>query len=190
MIDPNNGFTLPTSEKPPDNPRVAAIDFSTGIFLSYDDFLYGGIAVDHLTQPKSGFYADNSTILPMKITVHGGAIIPLQPGSSGSEEREFSLSPNVLYQQQFNYRQLNIGLYLTISPFIAGAWYRHAFDNPDAIIPMLGFHYMNLKAGYSYDYTVSSLTNAGGGAHELSVSWQFPCIEKRRRIRAIKCPRF
>lgn len=190
MIDPNSGFTLPTSEKPPDYPRITAIDFSTGIFLSYDDFIYGGIAVDHLTQPRSGFYADNTTILHMKFTVHGGAIIPLHLNSSGSEEREFSLSPNILYQQQFNYRQLNLGLYLTISPFIAGAWYRHAFDNPDAIIPMLGIHYMNLRAGYSYDYTVSSLTNAGGGAHEVSVSWQFPCIEKRRRIRAIKCPRF
>jgi type IX secretion system PorP/SprF family membrane protein len=190
MIDPNGGFNLPTSEKAPDNPTIGALDFSTGVFISYDDIIYGGIAVDHLTQPKNGFYADNETQLYMKITVHGGGVINLHPSGSATDGREFSLSPNILYQQQFNFRQLNLGLYLTIEPFIGGVWYRHAFENPDAIIPMIGLNYMNLRVGYSYDYSVSQMRGASGGAHEVTASWQFPCIEKRRHIRAIKCPRF
>ncbi len=190
MIDPINGFVLPTSEKQPDQQSVGAPDFSAGVFLAYDDLIYGGIAVDHLSQPKIGFYADNETQLYMKITVHAGGTINLHKGGSASEDREFSLSPNILYQQQFNFHQLNLGLYLTIDPFIGGLWFRHNFENPDAIIPMLGFHYKNLRVGYSYDYTISNLRGASGGAHEVSASWQFPCIEKRRHIRAIKCPRF
>jgi type IX secretion system PorP/SprF family membrane protein len=190
MIDPISGFTLPTAEKAPDNQTVAAVDFSTGVFLSYDDLFYGGIAVDHLSQPKVGFYADNATQLSMKYTVHAGSVINLHSNGSSDEDREFSISPNILYQQQFNFHQLNIGLYLTIDPFIGGLWFRHNFENPDAIIPMLGIHYKNLRVGYSYDYTVSKLKTASGGAHEVSASWQFPCIEKRRHIRAIKCPRF
>jgi type IX secretion system PorP/SprF family membrane protein len=190
MIDPVGGFVLPTSEKQPDNPGVSAIDFSTGVFLSYDDLFYGGIAVDHLTQPKVGFYADNSTQLNMKYTVHAGSVINLHQNGSSDEDREFSLSPNILYQQQFKFHQLNIGMYLTVDPFIGGLWFRHNFENADAIIPMLGIHYKNLRVGYSYDYTISKLKTASGGAHEVSASWQFPCIEKRRHIRAIKCPRF
>jgi type IX secretion system PorP/SprF family membrane protein len=190
MIDRDGGFSLPTSEKPPDNPRTGAIDFSTGVFLSYDDFIYGGIAVDHLTQPKNGFYADVETQLNMKFTFHTGSVINLHSSGSATDEREFSISPNILYQQQSNFRQLNIGMYLTIDPFVGGVWFRHTFENADAVIPMLGIHYMNLRVGYSYDYSVSQLRGASGGAHEVTASWQFPCIEKRRHIRAIKCPRF
>jgi type IX secretion system PorP/SprF family membrane protein len=190
MIDPQGGFILPTSEKQPDNTSVGVPDFSAGIFLGYDDLVYGGVAVDHLTQPKIGFYADNDTKLPMKFTVHVGSSISLRTNGSADEDREFSISPNILYQQQFQFHQLNIGMYLTIDPFIGGLWFRHNFENADALIPMLGLHYKNLRVGYSYDFTVSKLKSVSGGAHEISASWQFPCVEKRRHVRAIKCPRF
>ncbi|MGE5425085.1 MAG: type IX secretion system membrane protein PorP/SprF [Syntrophothermus sp.] len=189
MIDPRSGFVLPTSEKAPDNSTVGVPDFSAGIAIGYDEKYYGGVAVAHLTQPKNGFYNDNVSTLPMKITVHGGAIFSLKQDGFG-DDREFSLSPNILYQQQDNFQQLNLGLYLTIDPFVGGLWYRHAFENADAVIPFLGIHFQNLRVGYSYDYTVSRLKGATGGAHEISASWQFPCVEKRRHIRAIKCPRF
>ncbi|MEI6456607.1 MAG: type IX secretion system membrane protein PorP/SprF [bacterium] len=189
QIDPVSGNILPTSsEKQPDNPRVGVPDFGAGIFLSYDNLVYGGISVDHLSQPDIGFYSDMTSKLYMKFTIHAGSVINLKGG--GDEEREFSISPNILYQQQFKFHQLNIGLYLTIDPFVGGLWFRHNFENPDAIIPMLGIHYKSLRVSYSYDITVSRLKGASGGAHEISASWQFPCIEKRRHIRAIKCPRF
>lgn len=190
MIDPQSGFILPTSEKQPDNPSLGVPDFSAGVFLAYDDLLYGGIAVDHLSQPKIGFYTDNSTQLYVKYTVHVGSVINLKKEGSWGDDREFSISPNILFQQQFNFHQLNVGLYLTIDPFIGGLWFRHNFENPDAIIPMIGLHWKNLRVGYSYDYTISKLQGASGGAHEVSASWQFPCIEKKRHIHAIKCPHF
>lgn len=191
----NGGVIKPTLEEPPDNSRVGVPDFGAGIFLNFDDLVYAGFAIDHLTQPDIGFYSDMTSRLYMKFTVHAGSVINLKGGGGGrksgsDEEREFSISPNILYQQQFKFHQLNIGLYLTIDPFIGGLWFRHNFENPDAIIPMLGVHYKNLRVAYSYDFTVSKLKTASGGAHEISASWQFPCIEKRRHIRAIKCPRF
>jgi type IX secretion system PorP/SprF family membrane protein len=189
MIDPQNGFVLPTSEKAPDNSTVGVPDFSAGLFMGYENIIYGGVAVDHLSQPSIGFYSDNSTKLNMKITAHAGSVIPLKSGPI-DEEKEFSISPNVLYQQQYKFHQLNIGVSLTIQYIIAGVWFRHNFENADAIIPMLGMHYKNLRIGISYDYTISKLKSASGGAYEASASWQFPCIEKRRHIKAIKCPRF
>ena len=183
-------FSDDLNEKVPDQTRVGVPDFAAGIFLSYDNIIYGGVTVDHLTQPNTGFYATSTTPLYMKYTVHAGATINLQAGGSDDEDHEFSLSPNVLYQQQFQFHQLNVGLYLTLDPFVGGLWFRHNFENADAVIPMLGFHYKNLRIGYSYDYTLSKLKDASGGAHEVSASWQFQCGEKRRHVRAIKCPRF
>lgn len=189
MIDPQNGFVLPTSEKQPDNLSVSAPDFSAGVFVGYDELIYGGIAVDHLSQPKIGFYSDNTSKLDMKITAHIGSIINLKSGGS-TDENEFSISPNILYQQQFKFHQLNLGLYLTYDWIIGGAWFRYNFENADAIVPMIGIHYKNLRVGFSYDVTISNLKGSSGGAYEASASWQFPCPEKRRTIKAIKCPRF
>jgi len=189
MIDPRLGVVQPTKESAPDNPTVGVPDFGAGIMLGYNEKLYGGLAVSHLSQPKIGFYNSNTTRLDMKYTAHAGCVINLKEGGM-SEDREFSISPNILYQQQFKFHQLNVGTYLTIDPLIFGLWFRHNFENADALIPMLGVHYKNFRFGFTYDITLSRLKGATGGAYEGSASWQFPCIEKRRHIRAIKCPKF
>jgi len=44
--------------------------------------------------------------------------------------------------------------------------------------------------GYSYDYTVSELAGASGGAHEVSLTVQLACRDKRKKLKAIKCPKF
>ncbi len=189
MIDPRLGVVQPTKENPPDNPTIRAPDFAAGIMLGYDEQYYGGVSVSHLSQPRFGFYNSNTTRLDMKFTVHAGGVINLKEGGYG-DDREFSISPNILYQQQFKFHQLNVGTYLTIDPLIVGVWFRHNFENADALIPLLGVHYKNFRFGITYDVTLSKLKGATGGAYEASASWQFPCIEKRRHIRAIKCPRF
>jgi type IX secretion system PorP/SprF family membrane protein len=189
MIDPRTGVVQPTKEAAPDNPTIGAPDFAAGIMLGYNEQYYGGIAVSHLSQPKFGFYSSNNTRLDMKFTVHAGGVINLRESGYG-DDREFSISPNILYQQQFKFHQLNIGAYLTFDPLIVGLWFRHNFENADALIPFVGVHYQNFRFGLSYDATISKLKSASGGAYEASASWQFPCIEKRRHIRAIKCPRF
>jgi len=189
MIDPRLGVVQPTKDNPPDNPTVGAPDFGAGVMLGYNERYYGGVAVSHLSQPKFGFYTDNTSKLNMKITAHAGAVINLKEGGFG-DDREFSISPNILYQQQFKFHQLNIGTYLTMDPLIIGVWFRHNFENADALIPLVGLHYKNFRFGLSYDITLSRLKGSTGGAYEGSASWQFPCIEKRRHIKAIKCPRF
>ncbi|TRZ74890.1 MAG: type IX secretion system membrane protein PorP/SprF [Bacteroidetes bacterium] len=189
MIDPRLGVVQPTKESAPDNPTIGAPDFAAGVMLGYNEQYYGGVSVSHLSQPKFGFYSANNSRLDMKFTMHAGGVINLKEGGYG-DDREFSISPNILYQQQFKFHQLNVGTYLTIDPLIIGVWFRHNFENADALIPFLGVHYQNFRFGFSYDVTLSRLKGVTGGAYEASASWQFPCIEKRRHIRAIKCPRF
>ena len=88
---------------------------------------------------------------------------------------------------------MNIGGSFNIYPIIAGIWFRHNFNNPDAVIALLGFEYKQYKIGYAYDYTISKLTNATGGSHEISIAYIFDCYQETRKsskIKAIKCPSF
>jgi type IX secretion system PorP/SprF family membrane protein len=171
-------------------------DFSTGFVIGYRESYYLGLAAHHLTQPLYAFDTLNSNgTMPMKLTIHAGAIFNLYPGAAFQTVESIpTISPNILYQQQGEFRQLNVGFYMNFHPFTGGLWLRHNFDpRPDAAIMLLGFEHENLKIGYSYDYTLSRLTNATGGAHEISISYTFACIEtsaRRERIRAIKCPGF
>ncbi|NCA84154.1 MAG: type IX secretion system membrane protein PorP/SprF [Clostridia bacterium] len=191
-IDPASGNLLPPGIQP-DNFRdnVNYVDFATGFVVGYDEKVFVGGAVHHLTTPDIGFISESDNKLPMKITVHAGANIE-SGGSRGyrSRQPQLTISPNILYQQQGDFRQLNAGTYFTFAPFVGGLWYRHAFENPDAVIVLLGLQYNNLKLGYSYDYTVSNFANASGGAHEISVGWLFDCDKKSNRSKAIKCPSF
>ena len=193
QIDPQQGFILPTSEVPPTKTSVIQPDFSAGIAFGWKGMLYGGIAANHLTEPEMAFYTENNSKLPMKITGHLGFNINLEGGGMGfteDSEPKFYLAPNLLYQQQGDFHQLNAGLYVIRLPIIVGTWFRHNFENADAVIVLVGIDYKNLRFGYSYDITLSKLKSNTGGAHEISVGWQFNCIEKKRKIRAINAPGF
>jgi len=100
------------------------------------------------------------------------------------------LSPNILFMKQQDFEQLNYGLYFSRYPVVGGIWYRQSFQNSDAVIALVGLQTGILKVGYSYDVTISKLSNASGGAHEISFSYQFPCPLKRVKVRAINCPSF
>jgi hypothetical protein len=76
---------------------------------------------------------------------------------------------------------------------VGGVWFRQSVGspaNPDAFIVLVGFQTSVVKIGYSYDITVSKLSSATAGAHEVSFSMQFDCRPKKKRIRAINCPVF
>jgi type IX secretion system PorP/SprF family membrane protein len=162
--------------------------------FGWKGIIHGGVAAHHLTEPNMAFYDQNENKLPMKLTGHLGMNINLDGGGMGGfsedEEMTFYLAPNILYQQQGEFHQLNAGLYIIRIPIVIGAWYRSNFENPDAIIALVGINYKSLRVGYSYDITLSKLKSNTGGAHEISVGYNFPCIEKRRKVRAIKCPDF
>lgn len=190
-INAVGGTTLPqTQESPPDRLTVSMVDFSAGMLLGYNERSYLGVAVHHMNQPDNSYYSNGDSKLDMKITVHAGALIGLGNVNRSVEVEDLSISPNIMYQQQGEFHQLNAGMYLNMYPFVLGGWMRHNFGNPDAVMVLLGFMGPKFKIGYSYDYTISKLTNLTGGAHEISFTYQFDCHEKTFKHKAIKCPRF
>jgi type IX secretion system PorP/SprF family membrane protein len=191
MIDPRFGFVNSTQEKRPPKLSIDFFDFSSGLVFNRGDNFFAGVAVHHLTQPNEGFYSDVSSKMNMKFTFHMGGIIDLKKRSGSNRGVDDpTLSPNILYQQQQNFQQINYGVYFNRFPFVGGLWFRQNFNNADAFILLCGFEQASFKLGYSYDLTVSRLTNITGGAHEISFSWLFPCPEKKKKVRTINCPSF
>lgn len=194
QIDPTTGNIRPgTNETAPASDNIGVADFSAGAVLAYYDQWFAGVAVHHLTQPNISFYDNSDSKLPMKMTFHGGVNINLTQGGLGNNRpSDWVLEPQLMYMQQEHFKQLNFGLYVSKAPIVLGAWFRHNFSNPDAIVGLIGVKFNNIRLGYSYDYTVSNIGGSSGGAHEISFAWDF-CIykqESRRRIRAIKSPSF
>ncbi len=188
QIDPKYGFVNNTAETQPGKLTKNYLDFSSGI-IGYSENFYAGVAVSHLTEPEEGFITIHK--LPMKFTAHAGAVIDLQKRKHKTRSQEdLTISPNILYQQQLHFNQLNYGFYVNWSPFVSGVWYRQNFQNSDAIIFLVGIQQSSFKIGYSYDLTVSKLTNITGGAHEISFAMQFRCPTVKKRIRTINCPTF
>lgn len=177
MIDERRGFVYDTQEKKKLDQK-SNVDFSAGI-LAYSKRFYGGIAANHLTQPDEGLLGTSK--LPMKITAHAGAMLPI-----GDKGNQTYISPNVLFQHQQDFDHLHLGVYINKGPLVAGMWFRYS----DAFIVLVGFQHNSFKIGYSYDVTISKLTNATYGSHEISFSKQFQCKPKSRKIRGDSCPSF
>jgi type IX secretion system PorP/SprF family membrane protein len=175
MIDPRRGFVWQTNEIP--GTGVARyFDMSTGV-MAYSKMLYFGFAVNHLTEPDEHLQLGPSP-LPRKFTGHAGAVIPVGT--------DVSISPNILFQQQQDFNQLNLGLYVSKGAITGGFWYRNA----DSFILLVGFQQGVFKLGYSYDVTVSKLSNRTAGSHEISLQMTLACKKCRKAFRTVSCPSF
>ncbi len=187
QIHPLYGAIYPTKQDLNIQTTRHYFDFSAGL-VGYSKTYFFGFAVHHLTQPIEGFI--NQARLPRKFTVHFGTKIPLNV--RGYRKGELSISPNLLFQQQQDFQQLNFGMYLNRKNIVGGFWFRQNLSfKYDSFIMLLGFIQDKLKFAYSYDFTVSRLNNNSTlGAHEVSFAMTFNCRPKRQRFRAISCPSF
>jgi type IX secretion system PorP/SprF family membrane protein len=181
MIDARRGFVYQSGDQPRGG-TVGNIDFSAGV-LGFSERFFFGFAAHHLTEPNESLVTGKSP-MPMKFTGHMGAVIPLS--NSTYSNNDAKISPNVMYRRQGTFQQLNLGMYISKGPLVGGVWYR----NKDAFVALIGITSQNIKIGYSYDVTVSKLTNASGGSHEISFQINFNCKPKKRTFRTISCPSF
>jgi type IX secretion system PorP/SprF family membrane protein len=183
MIDPRRGFIYQTGDVPRGNGRRGFFDASFGVVGFGKNYFFGG-AVHHLNRPDESMILGNSR-LPMRFTGHAGAEIKL--GQRGRYTNTTSVMPNIIYQYQNGFQELNIGTYIKYGNFTVGAWYR----NRDAFILSFGVSTEKFRVGYSYDLTVSKLGNGiSGGSHEVSLGMNLKCRKKAKNFRKISCPSF
>lgn len=166
-----NGNINPTFETQP-NLNINYFDLGFGA-LFYSKHIYGGFALKHINSPREAFIRPNPQYdeLPLRITFHAGGQIPL--GKNNKYKTTTFISPNVLFTKQRQFKQLNLGSYIQHESLFGGIWFRHTFTNSDAVILMAGYELKFLKLAYSYDLTVSNLGLNSGGAHEISLIFNF-----------------
>ena len=197
------GFISPTTaEQFNTGNNVGFLDFSFGGLLFSRNFWFG-VAAHHLNTPNQSLVDGNSE-LPTKYSIHSGYRLPLKTGSGrkgyNADGLERSITPNFQYKRQGEFDQLEVGTYLTIEPVVFGLWYRgipiqeefEGFNDKESLIFLVGLTTDNLNIGYSFDYTLSELEIASGGAHEISISYIFPPDPRRppKNVRQIPCPKF
>ena len=185
QLDPITGPTESLSGEPiPESLNKANLDIAAGI-LFYNQYFYGGLSVHHLNSPDQSLLLVNENLnigLPLRFVIHGGAEFELERGNN--RRRPTFISPNISYNAQAGFSQLNIGAYAGLDRFFGGFWYRHAGGNPDAVIGLVGIRQGVLRIGYSYDFTISDLAAAGtGGTHEFSFAINLDNSRQVRRSR-------
>jgi len=168
------------------------IDASVSI-LAYNKDIWFGFTMDHLLMPNRSL-SGNVSKDPFKYTIYGGTkfkIFEKYNLLSGQ-----SLSPSFLFKIQDEYSQLDLGLYWYQMPLVIGIWYRgiplfKELKSNDALAFLIGFKMDQISIGYSYDLTISQLVGFTGGAHEISVNYQFnQGVTARERRKGLPCPTF
>ncbi|HEY9007842.1 PorP/SprF family type IX secretion system membrane protein [Ohtaekwangia sp.] len=175
------------------------LDFGSG-FLLYTKKLWLGASFMHMNQPNLSVLGDVGR-LPMKTSIHGG--IRLNMSGYRATNRASYLTPSFIYQMQGpTFSQLDLGINYHIDPISIGFSYRgKPFQKSsintiqqDAFIIFLGLYFKNLSVGYSYDFTISKLQTAAGGAHEISLIYEFSSKssdkKSKKKYKLIPCPSF
>ncbi|AYB33859.1 type IX secretion system membrane protein PorP/SprF [Chryseolinea soli] len=180
--------------------RQSYFDFGSG-FLLYSKSLWIGASFAHMNRPNLSVLNDVSR-LGMKTAIHGGIRLDLSNGLSNRGRASY-LTPSFIYRMQGNtFTQLDLGLNYHVDPISVGVWYRgKPFQKTvinsitqDALILYLGLYFKNLTIGYSYDFTISEMQTASGGAHEISIVYEFnskPSNKSvKKKYKLIPCPTF
>lgn len=184
MIDPLTGQL--SGNNAIEDSKNSFFDYSLGLALDFDK-AYFGASAHHITTPLLLEYPN--ILLDRKYTIHGGFNIPLH---SPYRNSNLAISPNFIYRKQGNHQQLSTGVYLLNKAFSFGLWLKNDLEFSYVYTTFsIGYIGEFYQIGYSYDILVTNLKidRTITGAHEISLNYNFDC-PKKKKYRAIKCPRF
>ncbi|WP_281614944.1 PorP/SprF family type IX secretion system membrane protein [Flammeovirga sp. SubArs3] len=147
-----------------------------------------GVAAHHLFQTGEEVDDINNVLLPpdVRYTVHGGILKELS-SNDVSVGGSFILRVQAgIYQSDFTVNASKTMLYKNNQITIGGSLgYRTFIDsqqesNRDAIIIGTSVRFNNFEFGYSYDYTISNLTQNTMGTNEYSIVI-YPSWDKKKK---------
>lgn len=177
--------------------NTSYLDISSGA-LYYTEQFWAGISVNHINRPQHSLFLDGEARLAMRTAVHGGYRFPLD--GSNFERSKTRLTVATVYKAQNRWDQLDLGAYIDHGRMIGGLWYRGlpvankyepGYGNHEAVILMAGVQTeQQLRIVYSYDITVSKLSMQSGGAHEISLVYEWAQQGKKIKYKEIPCPKF
>jgi len=182
-----------------DRLRMSTSYFDAGFGAMYfSEAFWIGLSLNHVNRPQQSLYLDGDVRLPVRTSIHTGYRIATD-GQKLRRSRQY-VTIAAHYKAQDKWDQLDVGAYFDHEKLTVGLWYRGipalkayqpGYPNDESVIAMLGYQTpQQIRFTYSYDITVSMLTMKSGGAHELSVMYEWPKRTRNRRWRAVPCPKF
>ncbi|HEY8389115.1 MAG TPA: PorP/SprF family type IX secretion system membrane protein [Parasegetibacter sp.] len=174
--------------------NLSYFDMQAGLNYAWfpDDntYLNGGFSVHHINRPEESFFTEQpgyDTRIPRRY-------IGFLNGSFKLSDMVI-VNPNIYFTSQATSAELVAGGYAQYNlsgdgetQLIGGLYYRLN----DAVIPMAGFQWNNLRLTFSYDATMSNLRHYNGmrGAYEFSLVKHgfFTSFSGTRR--QVLCPTF
>lgn len=180
--------------------RQSYFDFGSG-FLFYSKSLWLGASFLHMNEPNLSLLNSESR-LPMKSAIHAGARLPLSNKLRNTGRVSYLTPSFIVRMQGESFTQFDAGINYHIDPVSVGVWYRgkpfaQTESNSiqqDALILNLGLYLSQLSIGYSYDFTTSELQTTSGGAHEVSIIFEFVAKPvdrgEKKKYKLIPCPTF
>lgn len=187
----------PTSIEPGLLERASYFDAGFGAMYHTDRFWIAA-SMSHLNRPQQTLMVDGDARLPVRTSLNTGYKWAIDGKPFRKADSFFTLAAH--YKAQLKWDQLDLGGYLEHKHLCAGLWYRGlpgvkayapGYPNDDAVILMAGFQTdAQLRIVYSYDITISWLGLKSGGAHELSLQYEWPQQAKHRKFHAVPCPKF
>ncbi|CCH52994.1 hypothetical protein BN8_02045 [Fibrisoma limi BUZ 3] len=208
----SGGLTNPVSSDPLSvaGVRQTFFGFSSGMVLegqfqdqngNLKSYWLGG-TLHHIGRSLSRY-----DVLGQRFGLQAGLRIPLNwriraRGLGHEESIDRSIGFTAQYRQQGMDRQLDVGVNLTYSPVMFGVWYRgipmrkyQQTSQRDAVVLLTALQLNTFMIQYSYDITISTLSWASGGAHEISIWYGFDSLfdfsgRRANARRARKCQQF
>lgn len=202
----DSGFTGAANPYAGLKSRKTYFDIAAGGIL-YTTSYWIGVSAHHLNTPNQTFMDANAD-LPMKIALTGGYKFVIANEASGLANdnaiTEISITPTAHYKLQGKSDQLDLGVYGHYKHYLAGGWYRGIpvkqfnakLNNHESIVLLLGYKTYSMSLTYSYDFTVSTLSDADqgitgtGGSHELNITYIFGQKRWTKPTKRMPCPNF
>ena len=173
------------------NTSVSYFDMQAGLNYAYfpkeDIYINVGYSIHHVNRPKESFFTNDAAdaVIPMRHIGFINAILKVNP--------KVIINPNIYFTTQAKATELMGGLNANYNlsdageiQLIAGLYYRYN----DALIPMVGLEYKNIRVTFSYDVTTSSLNSFNNyrGASEFNLikNGFYPENADRQAL----CPKF
>jgi len=178
-----------------DQPNVNYFDMQVGMNYAYFPnekmYMNVGFSVQHINRAKESFFTTDPSGFDARIPARYIAFV----NGSFKTSDQVILNPMAYYTNQAGSSETVGGLNAQYNlsgngeqQLVGGIYYRVG----DAVIPMIGFIYKNIRLTFTYDVTTSSLSNYNGrrGAWELGLIQQGFYSEYNGNRHQSLCPSF
>lgn len=178
-----------------DQPNVTYFDMQLGLNYAYFPtnkmYINAGFSVQHINRARESFFSTDPAGFDSRIPRRYIGFV----NASIKASDQVIINPMGYYTSMANSSEAVLGMNAQYNlgddgdqQVIGGLYYRAG----DAIIPMIGFIYKNIKLTFTYDVTTSALKHYDGGfgAYEFALTSQGFYNEYNGNRRQSLCPSF